>query len=79
MIWEVQARLLFEREEEARKFYTACKTALKQAVTIKPDQVDQDYSAINLIENRHDETPPGDCKLLDMACTAETPLPARQP
>lgn len=67
MIYEVQARLLFDKEDEARDFYHDCEVALPKTNLINPGTDIAERSAIVLIANHHDQDPNEECSVIESA------------
>jgi len=64
MIYEVRARLLFNKEDEAKDFAYDCERALAKSTIISPDSLAVEYSIMEEIENHHDSEPNEPCVLL---------------
>ena len=64
MIYEVQAKLLFDEEDEANDFLYDCERALAKSTVISPDSLAAEYGLIKLIENHHSDEPNAPCSLL---------------
>ena len=69
MIYEVRATLFFTSEDEAWDFYHDCELAFPRGIDINPDQINTEYSIIELIENHHDEDPRGPCDYIESLCS----------
>ncbi|MBA7589329.1 hypothetical protein ES708_31411 [subsurface metagenome] len=67
MIYEVQAKILFDKEDEARDFYHDCETALPKGTNINPNQENEETSAILLLENNHSQDPIQPCRIISSA------------
>lgn len=61
MIYQVRANLFFDEEDEAKDFYHDCELALPKGTLINPDQPNLEFSAIELIDNNHDQDPNQPC------------------
>lgn len=64
MIYEVRARLFFEKKDEALDFYHDCVTAHSKGVDVNPDGENAEIRTIDLVENHHDENPTASCHVL---------------
>lgn len=64
MIYQVTATMYFDVENEATDFFHDCHIALPKAIVVKPGQPDQQCSVADLLECRHDHTPPDPCSLI---------------
>lgn len=63
MIYEVRARMFFDKEDEAIDFYHDCELALPKATVVNPCQDNQECSGADLIRCRHDQHPNEPCDL----------------
>ncbi len=57
MIYEVNAKLLFNDTDEAIDFYLDCELALAKATTVNPGQPNTEYSTIEMLISNHDLEP----------------------
>lgn len=64
MIYEVRARLFFNKEDEAKDFYHDCEKAYPKAVSVNPDSLNSEVSFADLVENHHDEDPHSPCSVI---------------
>lgn len=67
MIYEVQARLLFNESDEARDFYHDCEKTLLNSITLNSETDIMEQSLIALIENHHDQDPNAPCSVIELA------------
>ncbi len=73
MIYEVRARILFDKLDEAADFYHDCELAFAKAIVVNPGTIEEEPSEVESIENRHDENPNAPCSRL--AFTTNRTLP----
>lgn len=74
MIYEVRAKFLFDKPDEARDFYHDCEVAFPKTTSVNPSQENTEFSAAELIENHHDEAPTAPCHII-LQVTNQPPPP----
>jgi len=70
MIYEVTLRYFFKDKLDAEDFFNSCEKGFDSTISINEDDINPEYSGLDLIENRHDEEPQAGCRRIRRVGTA---------
>jgi hypothetical protein len=65
MIYQVRVNFYLANEGFARGLYNHCLGVFPLATSIRPNEINAEFSVVELIENHHDESPTSSCFLLE--------------
>lgn len=69
MIYELRATLFLKDPKLARAAYLSLRGYASTAITINPGKDNAEVSAVELIQNNHDQSPSAPCILLEGVST----------